>query len=290
MTSRPKYRSRLENWTRRTAPWNAEPAQVTRLPIDRVFTMKGFGTVVTGTLLSGELQAGQPGQRPIRQDQGNEVYKIRSIEVFNKKEEIAVAGQRTAVNLAGASREQLQRGMILSVPGKMEATAIIDAEVCISILNPLRPCCPACRSACITAAERILPGFIYWAGNLYFPEKKAWPSCEWTRQSWDFPGDSFILRRYSPATTIGGGLILHNSPPRHRRKELDLLLPDLEKLAEALSGHGGSEILETLLPSLLKEKKSAGTSISELSSRTGETPETIKAYLRSILIISPGFR
>ncbi|TFG47612.1 MAG: selenocysteine-specific translation elongation factor, partial [Anaerolineales bacterium] len=253
--------------------------QVTRLPIDRVFSMKGFGTVVTGTLLSGSLRHdSQVSAYP--PNQANEIFKIRSIEVFNKKEETAVTGQRTAVNLSGASRDQLSRGMILSVPGKMEAAINIDAEVYIhpESPSPLLPRMPVRLHH--GSGENIARVYLLDQKSI-LPGEKGLVQLRMDSAILGFPGDRFILRRYSPATTIGGGIILHNKPSRHRRKELVELLPVLQKLADHLA-EPDEKSLGALITFLLEEKGITGTNISDLSARTGETEEGIKDFLKTI--------
>lgn len=253
--------------------------QVTRLPIDRVFSMKGFGTVVTGTLLSGSLrQDNQISAYP--PGQANEIFKIRSIEVFNKKEEAAVTGQRTAINLAGASRDQLKRGMILSVPGKMEAARNIDAEVYIHPESPSNLSHRMPVRLHHGSGECIARAYLLDQKSIT-PGEKGLVQLRLDSAILGFPGDRFILRRYSPATTIGGGVIFHNSPPRHRRKELDQVLPGLRKLAVSLADPEG-DILGTMVPFLLEEKGFGGTNIGDLSARTGETEEVIKGFLKTI--------
>ncbi len=253
--------------------------QVTRLPIDRVFTMKGFGTVVTGTLLSGNLRHdSQVSAYP--PSLADETFKIRSIEIFNKKEETAVTGQRTAINLAGASRDQLSRGMILSVPGKMEAAINIDAEVYIhpESPSPLLPRMPVRLHH--GSGENIARVYLLDQKSI-LPGEKGLVQLRMNSAILGFPGDRFILRRYSPATTIGGGIILHNKPSRHRRKEIARLIPVLQNLADHLA-KPNEQSLATLITFLLAEKGITGTNIRDLSARTGETEEGIKDFLKTI--------
>jgi selenocysteine-specific elongation factor len=253
--------------------------QVTRLPIDRVFTMKGFGTVVTGTLLSGSLrQDSQVSAYP--PGQADEIFKIRSIEVFNQKEKTAVTGQRTAVNLAGASRDQLQRGMILSVPGKMEAARIIDTEVYIHPESPSHLLHRQPVRLHHGSGECIARVYLLDQKSIT-PGEKGLVQLRLDTAILGFPGDRFILRRYSPATTIGGGIILHNNPRHHRKKDLEQLLPRLQKLALSLTG-SNPKALQAMIPFLLEEKGITGTNISGLSARSGETIDVIKDFLKTI--------
>ncbi len=252
--------------------------QVTRLPIDRVFTLKGFGTVVTGTLLSGSLK--QDDQvSPYPAQQAGEIYKVRSIEVFNRKEAEAVTGQRTAVNLAGASREELCRGMILSVPVKMKAASSIDAEICIHPESPV----PLQHRMPVRlhhgSGESIARVYLMNEKTIG-PGEKGLAQVRLKKAILGFPGDRFILRRYSPAITIGGGIILQNEPSRHRRKDLVRLLPKLETLARSLASPDENTLV-IMVNFLLEEKSVSGTTISSLAARTGENEASLKEALRS---------
>jgi len=180
-----------------------------RLPIDRVFTMKGFGTVVTGTLMTGA----------IRREEELEVYptgrrvRVRSLQVHGQTTDIAVAGQRTAVNLAGASTEDLSRGMTLAPPGAFETTRRADVKLRLLPSAP-RPLKDRSRVhfhsyTMETVAEVALrepkqkqtaPGEEFFA-RLKLPEAALL-----------LPGDRFIIRQFSPVVTIGGGVVLDAAP------------------------------------------------------------------------------
>jgi selenocysteine-specific elongation factor len=180
-----------------------------RLPIDRVFTMKGFGTVVTGTLMTGA----------IRREEELEVYptgrrvRVRSLQVHGQTTDIAVAGQRTAVNLAGASTEDLSRGMTLAPPGAFETTRRADVKLRLLPSAP-RPLKDRSRVhfhsyTMETVAEVALrepkqkqtaPGEEVFA-RLKLPEAALL-----------LPEDRFIIRQFSPVVTIGGGVVLDAAP------------------------------------------------------------------------------
>ena len=107
-----------------------EEKELFRLPIDRVFTMEGFGTVVTGTLIEGMCEAGEevmvyPQER---------LLKIRGVQSHGQKEEKACAGQRTAINLAGIKKEELSRGEVLAYPGSLVNSTMVDATLRLSTL------------------------------------------------------------------------------------------------------------------------------------------------------------
>jgi selenocysteine-specific elongation factor len=197
-----------------------------RLPIDRSFTLRGFGTVVTGTLVAGRLRVGeevevQPGGRRLR---------IRGLQVHGEAVEEAVAGQRTAVNLVGVEAGELQRGMTLTAPGQWQAAEAADCRVeMLAGAAPLRHTAPVhfhAWTAETTAEVRLFDPRRPVEGGasalvrlvLKHPVLLA-------------PGDRFILRQFSPLATIGGGVVLDAQPPLRMKKEA--AVARLEQLEQA---------------------------------------------------------
>ena len=185
---------------------------ILRLPIDRAFTMKGFGAVVTGTLISGAISPEQevmlyPGRRRVR---------VRGVQVHGAPATKALAGQRTAVNLAGIEAQEIRRGMVLS-----EADRLRPISEFVCMLEAL-PCSPAIRSrtpvhlhsgtAEIEAEIRLFQG-----QPAIRPGERAHARIVLREEALLVPGDRFIIRRFSPVTTIGGGVILDIGPTRLRR-------------------------------------------------------------------------
>ena len=178
-----------------------------RLPIDRVFTMKGFGPVVTGTLVSGtirkedELEVFPTGQR----------VRVRGVQVHGQAAEQAVAGQRTALNLAGVTTQELARGMVLAPPSIFQATSRIDASIAtLASAKPLKDRARVHLHA--YTAETIATVVLYGrkqvaAGDSGFAQLRL------AEPTLLLPGDHFILRQFSPVVTIGGGVVLENVPP-----------------------------------------------------------------------------
>ncbi|MCY0886759.1 MAG: selenocysteine-specific translation elongation factor [Firmicutes bacterium] len=196
-----------------------------RLPVDRVFTVRGFGTVVTGTLVSGTLRVGQavtlsPGGIPAR---------IRGLEVHNRPVPVAEAGQRVAANLTGVEREQVSRGMVLGMDG------IPAAETRLVVQLHLLPRAEALRHQTRVhfhtgTAEAVARVHLYEPGPLP-PGDTAFAELVLDRAVAALRGDRFLIRSYSPVVTIGGGVILETGV-HHRRKESGLR-ERLERLAAA---------------------------------------------------------
>jgi selenocysteine-specific elongation factor len=231
------------------------PTGIFRLPIDRVFTIKGFGTVVTGTAISGIIRVGDavmvypPGYKA----------RVRSLQVHGASVEEALAGSRTAVNLQGLEKEEVERGMVVAPPGALVSGRRLDAylEILPSAPRPLKH-----RQAVrfhTGTSERVSLPLLLDADEL--PPGASGYAQFFLREPLALkPGDRFVIRSFSPAFTWGGGIILHVNPPRHRRRQGPVLeaLKTLEQgepedvlscyLAEAGPGGRSRAELEALLP------------------------------------------
>ncbi len=224
-----------------------------RLPIDRSFSMKGHGAVVTGTLISGTLNAHDevelyPTSRRAR---------IRGLQVHNSPVDTARAGDRTAVNLGGIDAGEIRRGMVLAPPGIFRATQQIDCSFDLLLTaHPLKHRAPVhlhAGTAEVEAEARLI-------GSLT-------PMQPGTRSHVRFllrdpllilPGDRFIVRMFSPVVTIGGGVVLDiAAPPRIRRAALDQRLDKLDRATPA----------ERI--SLLVAESKFGIGAADLVARTG---------------------
>jgi selenocysteine-specific elongation factor len=186
-----------------------------RLPIDRVFTIGGFGTVVTGTLVDGSLKVGEeleavPGGRRVR---------VRGLEQHGRKVEIASPGSRVAANLVGVEKEDLRRGHVLVRPGTLADSRRIDAEVAVlaDAARPLRHgaslllhsgTAEVAARAILLESDQIEPGGRGWV-QLYLEEPIAAAA-----------GDRFVLRVPSPSATIAGGRFADVNPRRHPRHDV----------------------------------------------------------------------
>ncbi len=191
---------------------------VFRLPIDRVFTMKGFGTVVAGTVLSGNLQVDQtiellPKRTPLR---------VRGLQIHGKSVSKVVTGDRAAINLAGIEKEEVQRGDVLAAPGIYQPTMFYDTKIYLlkstdkSIKHNTRVHLHIGTSE-VTARLRLLETDELKPGTEAFAQL----ACEAPVVA--ETGDRFVLRNYSPMFTLGGGIILQVNPPRYRRFDPELL-------------------------------------------------------------------
>ena len=185
-----------------------------RLPIDRAFTAKGFGTVITGTLISGA----------VTRDQEVELYptgrklRVRGVQVYGKSADRATAGQRTAVNLADIEPAEIMRGMALSVPGRFRVTRHLDCKLdLLPSAKPLKHRAPVhfhAGTAEIEAEVRLLGG-----ATVLKPGQRAFARIVLREPALILPGDRFIIRMFSPVVTIGGGVVLDTGGVRYRKAD-----------------------------------------------------------------------
>ncbi|MEE8218078.1 MAG: selenocysteine-specific translation elongation factor [Vicinamibacteria bacterium] len=181
-----------------------------RLPVDRVFSMRGFGTVVTGTLVGGELLVGDAVEAlPSRQR-----ARVRGLQVHGEAVEVARAGTRTAVNLGGVEVDELSRGEVLTAPGTMSATSMVDAE--ITLLASVRPLAEGARVRVHLASAEVLARVRLLGSKRVEPGTSALAQLRLESPALAGRGDRLILRSYSPMDTIGGARVVDPNPPRRR--------------------------------------------------------------------------
>ncbi|MGB8128872.1 MAG: selenocysteine-specific translation elongation factor [Candidatus Angelobacter sp.] len=184
-----------------------------RLPIDRVFTMKGFGAVVTGTLIAGKVKK----EEEVEIFPSRKRARVRGVQVHGSVADQAIAGQRTALNLAGVQMEDLARGMTLAAPGVFEPTQ--KFEVQISLLKDAKPLKNRARVhfhafTSETIAEVALRGV-----TELKPGASAFAQLRTAEPLLLLPGDRAILRQFSPVITIGGAVVLDAFPMARQKQD-----------------------------------------------------------------------
>ena len=188
-----------------------DSAALARLPVDRVFTMKGFGTVVTGTLVSGT----------IRKEEELEVFpsgkrvRVRGVQVHGETSDKAIAGQRTALNLAGVATDDLGRGMMLTPAETYRATARVD--VVLSLLPTAKPVKDGARVHFHAYTMETIAEVRSYGTKQIKPGEESYAQLRLASPTLLLPGDRFIVRQFSPVITIGGGVILDAIPPARKR-------------------------------------------------------------------------
>jgi selenocysteine-specific elongation factor len=196
-----------------------------RLPIDRVFSMSGFGTVVTGTLLDGELQAGQEVEILPQRLRS----RIRGLQSHKKSVQTALPGSRTAVNLTGLATDDLRRGNILTTPGWLEPSQLIDVQLRLLAETP-KPLRHNQEVEVFTGATEV-QGHIRLLGVRQLePGQTGWVQLRLAERIAVVKGDRFIIRQASPSLTIGGGVVVDPLPRRRHRRFRPELIKRLETL------------------------------------------------------------
>lgn len=206
-----------------------------RLPVDRSFTLRGFGTVVTGTLVSGSLGVGEeveilPVKRTVR---------IRGIQIHGQAVDRAVAGHRTAVNLVGVEVAEVSRGDVLAKPGTLRPTSLID--VVVSLLPGQRPLEDQTRVRVHVASDEVMARVRVLGAEQIEPGRRGFAQLRLERRAVAGRGDRLILRSYSPLTTIGGAQVVDPVPPRRRRRDVE----NLAALAEEPLARAALRLIDT---------------------------------------------
>ena len=242
-----------------------------RLPIDRVFTMKGFGAVVTGTLIAGK----------VRKEEEVEVFpsrkraRVRGVQVHGSLTDQAIAGQRTALNLAGIQMEELARGMTLASPGAFEPTQRLEVQ--ISLLRDARPLKNRARVHLHAFASETIAEVALHGVTELKPGATSFAQLRTAEPLLLLPGDRAILRQFSPVITIGGAVVLDAFPlPRQKQDALQSFLQILstgtrqETLLARIArrGHEGlsvaaavretglkQSVLQPIITSLIQQKQ-----------------------------------
>jgi selenocysteine-specific elongation factor len=183
-----------------------------RLPIDRVFTMKGFGTVVTGTLIAGTIRK----EEELELFPSGKRVRVRGVQVHGAPADAAIAGQRTALNLAGISVDELARGMMLATPDTFHSTSRADAL--LSLLPSSKPFKSGARVHFHAYTSEAIAEVRVHGTKQLKPGAEAYVQLKIAEPMLLLPGDRFIIRQFSPVVTIGGGMVLDASPVLRRQR------------------------------------------------------------------------
>lgn len=183
-----------------------------RLPVDRVFTMKGFGTVITGTLMSGRVQVGDP----VMIYPSGITSKVRGVQVHGQTMEIAEVGQRTAINFQGLEKAAIQRGEIVARPDTLVPSFMLDVSLHFLESNK-KPIKNRTRVRFHTGASEVLGNLVLLEAEELLPGEDTVAQVRLDTSLAVVKGDRYVIRSYSPIRTIGGGQILNPVPPKHKR-------------------------------------------------------------------------
>jgi selenocysteine-specific elongation factor len=241
-------------------------ARYFRLPVDRAFAIKGFGAVVTGTLISGSVAPGDE----VELFPGSQRLRVRGVQSGSKSLDRATAGQRTAINLAGIEHSALRRGMTLAAPAKFRTTRRVDAHL------DLLPSSPKLKQRARVhfhsgTSETIAEVFFYSHKDLA-PNQSAFAQFRLQEDLLLLPGDRFIIRQFSPVITIGGGLILDSLARRPTVR--DATRPDFLALLQR------GNPLETL--AAMTDRAPLGLPHADIIARTGWLPAELQTAAKKL--------
>jgi selenocysteine-specific elongation factor len=245
------------------------PSDLFRLPIDRVFTMKGFGTVITGTLISGRVQVGDT----IMIYPSGITSKVRGIQVHNKSADDARAGMRTAINFQGLEKEAISRGEVLSKPNTLEASYMVDVSLHYLAGNK-KPIKNRTRVRFHTGTSEVLGNLILLDREELAPGKDTVVQLRLDTPVALVKDDRFVIRSYSPIYTIGGGEVLNPIPLKHKRLKSDTV-EGLKRL--------GNEEPEALISFHTEASGYQGVSLSHLKMMTNLTDKQLENTLQGLL-------
>ena len=241
-----------------------------RLPIDRVFSVDGFGTVVTGTLIEGSVSNGDMAEiLP-----GGVQARVRNLQVHDRDVETAYAGQRVAINLAGVKKADLGRGDVIARPGSVRTSLMLDARL-QNLKNSQRTILSGSQVHLYHGSAVRLCKVVLLDRDVLQPGESCYAQLRLTEEIAAKRGDRFVIRFYSPLETIGGGVVLDDLPRRHKRGDQAVL----EALAIRESGSGDDQLVQLVaehghsLPTLEKlaapqnlDREELGRSLEELTS------------------------
>lgn len=238
---------------------------IPRLPIDRVFTISGFGTVITGTLISGKLSKGQEIEIfPIEKH-----CKIRNIQVHGESNDSIYAGQRVAINLTNIKKSDIYRGCVIGTKNSMKKTMMIDVKLEL-LEDSKRIIENRTRLHLYTGTSEVLCRAVLIDKEELTPGESCYAQLRLEEEIALRRGDKFIVRFYSPLETIGGGTVLEPNPLKKRRFDESVI--DGFRVKE-----NGSEI--DIIEKIIKEMSKEIPSIKEIAKRTAVSVEEIVKHV-----------
>ncbi len=249
---------------------------VARLPIDRAFTIKGFGTVVTGTLIAGRIRAGDELEilPPISSSGSSSGgRRARGLQVHGKSTQEALAGERVAVNLQGIELGEVERGQTLAPAGRLRTSSMLDARLQLLKSAP-RGLRARSRVRLHIGAAEVLARVVPLGRSELAPGASCFAQLRLETPTLALPGDHFIVRAYSPVVTIGGGVVIDALPHKHRLREAAQAASWLEKLEAA------DEVERIAL--LIEMAGERGMNRDEIAARSGSSDEVIKRAAAAI--------
>ena len=241
---------------------------IPRLPIDRAFSMSGFGTVITGTLLAGSITKEDTLEMyPIGKE-----CKIRSIQVHGQPVERCYAGQRVAINLSNIKKSEIKRGCVLAPPNNMKNTMMLDVKMNI-LPSSMRILTNHARLHLFTGTSEVLCRAILLDKEEIGPGESGYVQLRLEEEIALRRGDKFIVRFYSPMETIGGGVVLEPNPTKKKRFHQETI----EELERKESGSSGD-----IIDMHIHNSKDSMMTVAELAKITALSPEEVTEDVTSL--------
>ncbi len=240
-----------------------------RLPVDRVFTMKGFGTVITGTAIGGVVNLGEEVEIYPRDLKA----KVRGLQVHNQEVTQARRGQRTAINLQGIEKAVVERGDVVASPGALQPSLWLDLD-CASLKDMARPLKHRAPVRFHTGTVEIMGRVMLLDRDDLKPGERCLCQVRLEAPVAVMAGDAYVLRSYSPVYTIAGGVILHPHPGRHKRNKPEIMA-DLATLKD------GDPAQQVLVHARLAGP--AGITAAELTRLVNLSPKELDKLLTELL-------
>ena len=261
----PGLRAELQAIGRRVAP--RPDSGVFRMPVDRVFTMHGFGTVVAGTILAGSVRAGD---RVEIYPEGLKT-RVRGLQVHGSKTDRSAVGKRTALNLQDLAKEELRRGQVAAAEGSLVPTARLDARLDVLASAP-REIKHRDRVRLHIGTDEVMARLSIIGGQTVAPGASAAVQLVLERPAVALPGDRFVIRSFSPVVTIGGGRVLDAAPEKHKRFSRGVL-DGLEKL-----GGSSREAVEQMFAQAGGEPQA----VADIARRLGRGEDEVAAAVTAL--------
>lgn len=239
--------------------------ETARLPVDRVFSLPGFGTVVTGTLTAGKFTIGDE----VQVFPGKRTGRIRSIQIHGLDSDTACGGQRVAMNIAGLKKNEIERGSVIAPVESLEPTMMLDVKLRL-LEDSQRIIDNRTRLRLYTGSTEVLCRVVFLDREQLTPGESCYAQLRLEEEIVAKRSDRFIIRFYSPMMTIGGGEILEPNPPKRKRFDKDVIQElEIKEKGEI------SEIIEKII----KDKSKSFPTIKDISILTAMTEEKIQGII-----------
>ena len=239
-----------------------------RQPVDRSFSIKGFGTVITGTVISGDVSV----KESVQHLPSGNIFKVRGIQIQGRDCQTADTGTRAALNLSGAEKADIVRGDMMAQPGLLEPCSRIDCKV--ELLPSAPPMKHRQRLRFHIGTAEIIGRILLLEDNTLMPGDSMFAQLELEKPVTALRGDRFVFRIYSPQNTAGGGVVLMNASEKHKRRRKPLL-----DLLATMAGGDTGEIIRGLTESTGR----TGITEGELNAKGGIAKSEFKTVIASLI-------